>query len=58
MSRLSVSEEFCQTLNYIQFLAENRKKIILHSFYEANITLMPKSDKELKSTGKYPLSRR
>ena len=48
-------------MNYIQFPADNRKKIILHSFYEANITLMPKSDKdhkEQKTTGKYLLSRR
>ena len=57
--RLSVTEEFCQTLNYIQFLAENRKKRILHSFYEANISLIVKSDKdhkESKTTGKYLLS--
>ena len=49
------------SMNYTQFLADNRKKIILHSFYEANITLLPKSDKdhkELKTTGKYLLSRR
>ena len=46
--RLSVTEEFCQTLNYTQFFAENIKKIILHSFYKANITLIPKSDKDHK----------
>ena len=48
-------------MNYTQFLTDNRKKIILHSFYEFNIALMPKSDKdhkELKTTGKYLLSRR
>ena len=39
--RLCVTEEFCQTLTYTQFPAENRKKIVLHSFYEANITLIP-----------------
>ena len=56
---LSVTEEFCQTLNYTQFFAENIKKIILHSFYKANITLIPKSDKdhkEPKTTGKCLLS--
>ena len=49
------------SMNYTQFLADNRKKIIFHSFYEANITLMPKSDKDhkgLKTTGKCLLFRR
>ena len=58
-SRLSVTEEFCQKLNYTQLFSENIKKIILHSFYEANITLIPKSDKEHKepkTTGKCLLS--
>ena len=51
-------------INFTKFLikvhlAENRKKRILHSFYEANISLIAKSDKdhkESKTTGKYLLS--